>query len=125
MWALGVEFPFWSDPPAPVALRVPVNVRPIAAYSRVGQLDLINPQNGQFQFLDVPLALLPGRQSVTCVGTDGEEYTGVVSRVVESQEEHYLVVGEQPIALGHSVACWRWEEVQRMAKGGETMEVAA
>ena len=31
----------------------------------------------------------------------------------------------QPIAAGHSVACWRWEEVQKAAKGVAAMEVAA
>lgn len=31
----------------------------------------------------------------------------------------------QPIAPGHSVACWRWEEVQKAAKVTEAMEVAA
>ena len=31
----------------------------------------------------------------------------------------------QPIAPGHSVACWRWEDVQRAAKGKEAMGVTA
>jgi oligopeptide transport system ATP-binding protein len=30
----------------------------------------------------------------------------------------------QPISPGHSVACWRWEEVQKTAKGTAAMEVA-
>lgn len=62
---------FWRQSEArPDAISLPMNWRPIAAYTKVARGDLLDPRTGKIHGVDVPLTSLPG-MSATVASPDG------------------------------------------------------
>lgn len=81
--ALGIELPFFKSPEPP-ALRIPANLRPLAAYHRVSRDDLVNFQTGQIHYMKMPPESAIGSK---LAGTtlDGESVEGRVQSVANKE----------------------------------------
>lgn len=62
---------FWVNEEEPAeVISLPMNWQPIAAYSRVSRNDLVNPQTGAIEGVEIPLSAVAGI-SATINGADG------------------------------------------------------
>ncbi len=92
LWLAGVPLPFWQIKTAnPYVVRIPINVRPIAAHSRVDRADLIDPQKGWLRYQELPPQAAVG-MSLTGVDLQNQLVTGKVKQVRQVEGELIFVL---------------------------------
>ena len=101
--AMGVPLAFWRPreaAPNPYVVRIPINVRPIAAYNRVARADLLDPKTGWVKFQEVPPNAAVGL-SISGVTRGGAAAEGRVASVLR-QEGQLLFVLDSGEEIPHS-----------------------
>lgn len=89
---LGVNLnPFESKQEDPFMVRIPINAKPIPAYSRVDRSHLLNPETGGLMFQKVPPKTTVG-MSIIGVASDGSHVEGTIEEVKRAGDEVVFVV---------------------------------
>jgi len=98
LWAMGLLnfFPEEATQADPYLVRIPINTRPIPAYSKVQRAHLLDSQSGWLKFQELPPNSIIG-MSVTGVSLSGQSTTGKViqTRKAEGQLVFVLDSGEE------------------------------
>lgn len=102
LWAAGVpmeNLAFWSEEETETidAISLPMNWTPIAAYNRVSRSDLIDPQTGQINRLEIPLVSVSG-MNATIIGDDGEMVDKRVQKAERNDESILLTLDDGTVA---------------------------
>ena len=91
LWATGVpmeKLAFWkSGPQQANVIKLPMNWRPIPAYSKVTRSDLLDPRTGKIHGIEIPLKSLAG-MAATYISTGGskdELMEATVSRATRTE----------------------------------------
>ncbi len=94
---MGVSLnPFAAEREDPFMVRIPINSRPIEAYSRVDRDDMLNPATGGLMFQRVPPAAAVGMHLVG-VSTDATPVDGRVESVRNDNDTVVFVVGGKEV----------------------------
>jgi hypothetical protein len=103
LWALGVPLAFWRQEQAaanPYLVRIPINVRPIAAYNKVDRADLLDPKTGWLKFQELPPRTAVG-MSISGISLSGVAVEGEVADV-RQHEGRLLFVLDSGEEIPHS-----------------------
>ena len=110
---LGVSIsPFSGTSENPFMVRMPINSRPIPAYTRVEREHLLDPSRGGLAYQRIPPEAAIG-MSITGIADDGSHVEGVV-RAIRNASNEVVFVTEQ----GHEV-----RQEQTIELGGVIMQV--
>lgn len=95
LWVAGVPLNPYAGETAedPFVVRIPINARPIPAYSRVEREHLINPSTGSLMFQKVPPPAAVG-MSIVGVDQDGSHIESRVASVKNVDDKVVFVVPE-------------------------------
>jgi len=89
---LGVNLnPFASKQEDPFMVRIPINAKPIPAYSRVDRSHLLNPETGGLMFQKVPPKSTVG-MSIIGIASDGSHVEGAIEEVKRIGDEVVFIV---------------------------------
>jgi hypothetical protein len=93
LWAAGVPLPFLSGekPYDPYLIRVPINARPIAAYSQVERADLLDPRTGSLIYQELPPQWGVG-MAISGVDLEGQNMVGKVVEVRQAEGQLRFVL---------------------------------
>ena len=93
LFLMGVNLnPFAVDREDPFMVRIPINSRPIEAYSRVDREDMLNPATGGLMFQRVPPQSAVGMNLIG-ISSDATPVDGKVESVRNDNESVVFVVG--------------------------------
>jgi len=92
VYMLGLPQAFWTvaEKRRPM-VQIPVNMRPIAAYSQVQRQDLLDPETGWVRFQELPPAAVAG-MPLTGADTRGKKAAGQVVEVKEHDGQLIFVL---------------------------------
>ncbi len=110
LWAAGVpveKIAFWKTEPEQVAaITLPMNWKPIQAYTKVRRDDLQDPVTGKINRINVPLSKVAG-MSASIVGPDGELVTQPVKMaektdagIILQLQDGTVITQQQLVKLG-------------------------
>ncbi len=110
LWAAGVpieKIAFWNTEPERVAaITLPMNWKPIQAYTKVKRDDLQDPRTGEINRIEVPLVAVK-EMSASIVGPDGELATQPVkmaekteSGIILQLQDGTVITQQQLVKLG-------------------------
>lgn len=115
LWLLGVNLnPFAAPGEDPFMVRIPINAKPVPAYSQVSREHLIRPQGGGLMFQRVPPTSTVG-MSITGVDRQGSHVEGRVEAIRREGDAVVFIVGD-----GQEVP-----QSQTLKLGGAIMDINA